>query len=166
MLIRTVAILIFCLHIAQPAAAQGTEVPFGSLQHDASLPIEITADRLDVDQTNNNAIFQGNVVVGQGEMRLSTARLEVEYGAQETPDAGKIVRLFASGGVTFVNGPEAAESETANYSITDQLVTMQGSVVLTQGQNALSSETMVIDLERGTAQLDGRVRTILNTENP
>jgi lipopolysaccharide export system protein LptA len=33
-------------------------------------------------------------------------------------------------------------------------------VLLTQGQNALSSETLHIDLNTGTGQLEGRVQTI------
>jgi lipopolysaccharide export system protein LptA len=37
---------------------------------------------------------------------------------------------------------------------------MTGSVLLTQGQNALSSETLHIDLNTGTGQLEGRVQTI------
>jgi lipopolysaccharide export system protein LptA len=37
---------------------------------------------------------------------------------------------------------------------------MTGDVVLTQGQSALSSERLVIDLATGTGRLDGRVRTV------
>ena len=33
-------------------------------------------------------------------------------------------------------------------------------MLLTQGQNALSSETLIIDLNKGTGQLEGRVKTI------
>jgi lipopolysaccharide export system protein LptA len=37
---------------------------------------------------------------------------------------------------------------------------MEGNVLLTQGQNALSSQTLHIDLNSGTGQLEGRVQTI------
>jgi lipopolysaccharide export system protein LptA len=36
----------------------------------------------------------------------------------------------------------------------------EGSVLLTQGQNALSSERLSIDLASGTGRLEGRVQTI------
>jgi lipopolysaccharide export system protein LptA len=37
---------------------------------------------------------------------------------------------------------------------------MQGDVLLTQGQNALSSQNLRIDLNAGTGVLEGRVETI------
>ena len=38
-----------------------------------------------------------------------------------------------------------------------------GGVILTQGQNALSAERMIVDLNTGKATLEGRVKTILQT---
>jgi lipopolysaccharide export system protein LptA len=63
--------------------------------------------------------------------------------------------------VTLVSGPDAAEAERADYNVDDGEVVMQGNVLLTQGNSALTSERMTVDLEGGTAQMDGRVRTIL-----
>jgi lipopolysaccharide export system protein LptA len=39
-------------------------------------------------------------------------------------------------------------------------VEMEGDVLLTQGQNALSSQRLSIDLNAGTGRLEGRVQTI------
>jgi lipopolysaccharide export system protein LptA len=39
-------------------------------------------------------------------------------------------------------------------------IAMDGNVLLTQGPNALSSQTLNIDLNTGTGQLEGRVQTI------
>ena len=40
---------------------------------------------------------------------------------------------------------------------------MTGDVLLTQGASALTSERMVVNLTTGTAQMAGRVKTILQT---
>jgi lipopolysaccharide export system protein LptA len=40
---------------------------------------------------------------------------------------------------------------------------MTGNVILTQGQSALSSNKMVVDLNTGQATLEGRVKSILQT---
>ena len=40
------------------------------------------------------------------------------------------------------------------------IVEMEGDVLLTQGKNALSSQTLRIDLNAGTGILKGRVQTI------
>ena len=41
---------------------------------------------------------------------------------------------------------------------------MTGNVLLTQGANALSSNNMTVNLTTGTAQMNGRVRTILQND--
>jgi lipopolysaccharide export system protein LptA len=142
------------------AAAQGAQVPFGGLSHDASLPVEITADRLDLDQAAGTAVFLGAVKVGQGALRLAADRLEVFYADDAAAGTGRVNRMVAIGNVTLSNGAEAAESERAVYEVADGTIDMTGSVLLTQGQNALSSETLHIGLNTGTGQLEGRVQTI------
>jgi lipopolysaccharide export system protein LptA len=146
---------------ALPLWAQ-TAVPFGGLEHDASLPVEITADSLEVDQADGAATFVGNVVIGQGSMRLSAGKVRVEYAAGDDA-TGQIEKLTASGGVTLVNVAEAAEAAQAVYTIDSGSITMSGSVILTQGRNALSADRMVVNLNSGQARLDGRVKTILQS---
>jgi len=141
--------------------AQGTQLAFGGLRADPGQPVEVTADALDVDQTDGTAIFTGNVVVGQGEMRLSATKVQVVY---DTESSG-IARLIATGDVVLVNGPDAAEAENADYSIETGVVVMTGNVLLTQGRNALSSEKLTVDLTTGTARMTGRVKTILVSED-
>ncbi len=152
----------FCLTCsATLATAQGTEVAFGTIRQDTSAPVEVTADKLDVDQATGTAIFTGNVVIGQGEMRLSAARVRVVYKSGQTG----IESLEASGGVTLVSGPDAAEAQTADYDIDRGTIEMTGDVLLTQGPSALTADKMVVSLEGGTAQMTGRVKTILQTGN-
>ncbi|SFE50999.1 lipopolysaccharide transport periplasmic protein LptA [Roseivivax sediminis] len=146
---------------AVPAAGQGTSVAFGGMRQDSSLPVEISADNLEVDQSEGTALYTGSVVIGQGEMRLSAPRVLVVYGE----GAGRIQRLEATGGVTLVSGDEAAEAERADYDIDAGTVEMTGSVLLTQGENALTSERMVVDLDSGRAQMAGRVRTVLQPQD-
>lgn len=158
-MIRLISILFFSLVLPLSAHAQGAQVAFGGNQ-DSSAPVEVTADALSVNQKDGTALYTGNVVIVQGEMRLAAPRVLVVYS--ET--AKKIDRLEASGGVTMVSGDEAAEADRADYSLEIGQVVMTGNVLLTQGNNALTSEKMTVDLEEGTAQLTGRVRTVLNQD--
>lgn len=143
--------------------AQGATVAFGGLKHDASLPVEITADELTVDQQTGLAVFIGNVVAGQGEMRLSAARVRVQYAVVNGQATGDIDKLFASGGVTLVNGAEAAEARDAVYAVGAAEIVMTGDVILTQGVNALSGEKLTVDLNTGQGRMTGRVKTIFQT---
>lgn len=148
-----------CALIIVPALAfaQGTNIALGGLNVDPSQPVEISADSLVVDQASGKAEFNGNVVIGQGNLRLSAGRVAVTYLA----DGAGISKLDATGGVTFVTETEAAEADTAVYSLTGKTITMSGNVLLTQGASAISSDKMIIDLQSNSARMDGRVKTIL-----
>jgi lipopolysaccharide export system protein LptA len=158
-----IACLFALLIAAQEAPAQGAQIAFGGLKQDTSLPVEIEADQLAVDQATGIATFSGNVLIGQGEMRISAGKVLVEYASENGNSAGKIARLVATGGVTMVNGGEAAEAQNAEYTIDSGKIVMTGNVILTQGQNALSSGRLVVDLKSGTGVMDGRVKSILKT---
>lgn len=146
--------------IAMPLMAQ-TNINLGGLSADPNAPVEITADTLNVDQDSGTATFTGNVLIGQGDLRLSAGSVEVIYAAE----TGDIARLLARGGVTFVTATEAAEARTADYDLQSGLLTLEGDVLLTQGASALSAGRMVINLTAGTAEMSGRVKTVFQQGN-
>ena len=138
------------------AAAQGASVAFGGLKQDTTLPVEIEADQLDVNQAEATAIFTGNVLASQGDLRLSAPLLRVEY----TPDGKGISRVHASGGVTLATLTEAAEAQEAVYTIASGQVVMTGDVLLTQGSSTIAGQKLVIELKTGTGTMEGRVQTV------
>lgn len=151
------------LLLCQPASvlAQQGGVPFGTAgEHDTGQPVEITSDRLSVDQLANTAVFSGSVVVGQGELRLAADEVEVTYASDET-GGNSIESIRATGNVTVTNGSEAAEGQTAVYRVGDGAIALEGDVVLTQGPNAVSGDRLAINLESGRATMEGRVQTIV-----
>lgn len=139
--------------------AQGTSVAFGTIAQDTSLPVEVSSDELSVDQQTGTAVFTGNVVIGQGDMRLSAQRVLIVY----RDGAEGIAAMEATGGVTLVSGEDAAEAQRADYSIDEGTIVMRGNVLLAQGASALSADVMTIRLRDGTAQMSGNVRTRLQT---
>ncbi len=156
--------LIFAVSVSITPAislAQGAQVAFGSTQQDSDLPVEVTSDNLNVNQNDGTAIFTGNVVIGQGEMRLSAPRVLVVYLA----DQSGIETLNATGGVTIVSGEDAAEASRADYNVQTGLIEMYGDVLLIQGVNALTGDKMFIDTKAGTARVTGRVKTVLQPES-
>ncbi len=134
-----------------------TNVDLGGVTVDTSAAVEVTADSLSVNQDSGRAVFDGNVLVVQGDLRLSAGQVEVIYGT----DTSQIARLVASEGVTFVTADEAAEAEQADYDIAAGLLVLTGNVLLTQGPSAISANQMTINVTDGTASMEGRVRTVL-----
>lgn len=152
---------LLAVSIASMAQAQGTQIALGGLNADPDAPVEITAQSLNVDQDNGTAVFVGDVVIGQGDMRIAAARVQVHYSEA----TGDIAKLMATGGVTLVTGSEAAEAAQAEYDLDAGSLTLSGNVLLTQGSSAISADTMQVDLSDGTAQMQGRVRTVFSQGN-
>ncbi|GIX15782.1 MAG: hypothetical protein KatS3mg118_3741 [Paracoccaceae bacterium] len=149
--------------ILSAAGAAAQQSPFGSFKHDATQPIEITSDRLTVNQTRKVATFAGNVIAGQGTLRLTAAEVQVFYDADPAAadsGTGRIRLMKATGRVFLSNGTEAAEGDWAEYDVARGIITMGGNVLLTQGENAVAGEELWIDLNAGVGEIKGRVRTV------
>jgi lipopolysaccharide export system protein LptA len=127
-------------------------------QHDTSLPIEITADQLEVAQKERVATFTGNVDAVQGEMVLSADQLRVFYygdGQDERPPgtSGSIRRIEAEGNVFLSSPRETAQGKVGVYDVAGNQLTLEGAVVLTQDDNVVKGERLEIDLVSGRSRV-------------
>ena len=88
--------------VAALAHAQAQpQQPVSALKgHNSNAPVDVTADRIEVQDRADRAMFAGNVHVTQAELTLDTQRLTVAYS-----NAGSIQidRLDASGGVVVTS---------------------------------------------------------------
>jgi lipopolysaccharide export system protein LptA len=152
-------ILMLSLTLTLPADAQsGGAIAFKGLPAGAGQPVEITADSLSVSQADAQGTFSGNVLVVQGDLRLSADTLLVSY---LDGDRKKIDKLTATGNVLLSTPTEAAKGAKAVYSLTTRQIDMTGDVLLTQGDSVMSGNSLTVDLASGTGQMNGRVKTIL-----
>jgi len=159
-IIRSILTIAF-VACASALWAQGASIALGSVKFDRTQQVEVTADELSVDQSSGEAVFDGNVLVVQGEVRMSAGKVTVEYAQSEGAPSG-IERLLASGGVTFVTSSDAVEAREATYSVADGTVTLSGDVLLMQGTNAIAGDRLVINLNSGSGRMEGRVRTVFS----
>lgn len=155
---RALYICLIALTFALPAHAQETSVGFGTVSADPDDPVEVTAEKLDVSEQDGTAIFTGDVVIVQGEMRLYAPLVRVIYDDV----SGDVTKMEARNGVTLISGEEAAEGDNADYDVDAGVIVMTGNVLMTQGRNALTSERADIDLNENTAVMKGRVKTVLH----
>lgn len=136
-----------------PSAAQ--EVAFSGLKADPTQPVTVDADNLTVNQGDGSALFTGKVVVVQGDMKLSADRVQVEYAQGQSA----IESLHATGNVILASPTEAARANEALYTIGTGQVVMTGNVLLTQGENTMSGQKLVVNLSTGIGTMGGRVST-------
>ena len=156
--IFTITIFVLSCCFALPTLSQ-TSLSVGGFSSNPDEPIEMTADKLTISQTDGSARFDGNVVIAQGNIKIIASLVVVTY-----LESGGIARLSASGGVTLVTQTESAEAKSADYDLSSHSLVLSGDVLLTQGQSAISADTMNINLTTGAAIIEGRVRTVLSSE--
>ncbi len=133
-------------------AASGQEAGSALKGHDTDSPVDVAADRIEVQDRADRAIFSGSVEVRQGALQLSTQRLTVAYSST---GGIEIERLEASGGVTLRSPSETAQSQFAIYDLDRRLITMIGGVSLRRGPSNVNGGRLVLDLDSGRAVMDG-----------
>ena len=141
--------------LAPPVLAQEATIAFGALEQDTTLPVEVAADQLSVNNADGTATLSGNVVVTQGKMTLSAASMLITYGT----DGKSIDQLTATGGVKVTNLGDAAQGNEAVYFVSTGMIELSGDVLLTQGSSSMSGQKLMINLKDGTGTMSGRVTT-------
>jgi len=124
--------------------------------HDTNAPVNVAADRIEVQDRADRAIFSGNVVATQADMTLRAPHVTLAY----TNTSGiEIKRIDATGGVTVTSPSETARGSVAIYDLESRLITMLGAVTLVHGDSHVTGQRLVIDLNTGRAVMDARGTT-------
>lgn len=120
--------------------------------HDANAPIDVSSQRIEVQDRADRAVFAGDVVVKQAQLTLETQRLAVNY----TSAGGlEINRLDASGGVTVRSPSETARGQFGIYDVDRKIITLIGGVQLERGGSRIAGQRLTIDMNSGRAVVDG-----------
>jgi lipopolysaccharide export system protein LptA len=174
------------------AAAQGPHAAPSPMQSivgdkDKDQPVQIEAGALEVRDKSKTATFSGNVQVVQGVTTMKCQTLVVFYGkevgiaaAATAPDAKpaalpqgaqNIRRIEARGGITVVTKDQNASGDLGVYDLVSKTITLTGNVVVSQGQNVIHGERVVVDTVTGNARVEstnegggttpGRVRALI-----
>lgn len=128
-------------------------------------PVQIDASTLEVRDKDKIATFSGDVRVVQGDTTLRCKSLLVFYDQENNPSnlktaqpgpAGQqqIRKLEAKGGVVVTQKDQTATGELATFEMRTNTVTLTGNVLVTQGQNVLRGERLVVDLTSGVSRVE------------
>ena len=169
---------------AQPAP-QGPANALQGFSQNRDQPVHIEAATLEVRDKQKEATFSGDVRVKQGDTGLRCKSLVVFYEQDgQSGDANKtlqaaspgpggsqrIKRLEARGGVVVTQKDQTATGELGVFDMKSNTVTLTGKpVVMTQGQNVLKGDRVVVDLTSGVSRVEagkngqGRVQMLLES---
>lgn len=115
-------------------------------------PVDYAADRIELQDRQNRVVLSGDVVISQGDLRLTAARTTVSY-----TDAGtlRIQRIDATGGVTVNRGNESARGAAGVYDFNRRVIVLSGGVALRRGTDTLNGGRLTMDLNSGLSSVDG-----------
>ena len=159
-----------------PNAGPASSGPARSLQaENKDAPVQIEAATLEVHDKSKTATFSGNVQVVQGDTTMKCRSLVVFYGqevglgestAQATSattvksplgaprGAQNIRRIEARGAVTVITKDQSASGDLGIYDLKTKTITLSGNVVVSQGQNVIHGERVVVDTVSGNARVE------------
>lgn len=159
---------------SQQPAPPSTRSTTGVLGIGASkAPIAIDADKLQVYDKEQRAVYSGNVVVVQGDTTMKAAHMTVFYErnnqeAQATENAGggpggaQLKRVEAKGDVVITSKDQVAKGDNGILDRENDRMILTGNVSLSQGDNITKGEKLFYNLSTGIATVEGgRVRSLL-----
>ncbi len=135
----------------------------------ASLPLDIEADHVEVLDAEHRIVWRGNVNAVQGDSALRAARIDVYYtgtAADGSSGWGDIDHIEAVENVFYITPEQTARGDRGLYNLDDETITLTGDVVITQGDNTVTTTFFQTDLVSGNSRFgeqgDGqRVRAVL-----
>jgi len=150
-------------------------LPVAALEGDASAPIEVEADRLELDERAGSAVYTGDVDIRQGSLHLTGERVEIQRNA-----AGELSRAIATGERAYIEQQPSPEEpvvrgwgRTIRYHVSERRVELIDRAELHQGGDTFDGGYLEYFLDRrvveARAEAEGveerqRVRMTLQPE--
>src|SRR6266404_1852706 len=172
------------------SAVKGVPNAMQGFSQNRDQPIQIEAASLEMRDKKKEATFAGNVKVVQGDTTMTSKTLVVFYDSSSssatpspanskaaksapmqsaTPGPGgssSIRRLEAKGSVVVTQKDQVVTGETAIFDTKENLITMLGGVVLTQGKNVLRGDRLKVDMATGVSRVEsdsGKVQGVFQS---
>lgn len=152
---------------AAPVRAQSVTAAFADFSGHSKEPVKIEADRLEVRETDQAAVFSGNVVVVQGKSTLRTTKLTIEYTEKAkaaAADGGHGASDAAAAPGTPPATPIAAQAKQGSASARlptssrdIRRLIADGNVIVTSEQQRATGSHGIFDMASNVVTLTGNV---------
>ena len=151
---------------AASAAGKGGQTPSLLPGGDSRQPISIEADKLVYSDKEQKATYSGNVVVIQGDSKLTCSvmvvTLEKGGSAPSAPASGEgeaaassgVRHMDCSGPVSMLSKEQTATADSAAYDKSQNKVWLIGHVALSNDGNVTKGDRLVYDLNSGQATVE------------
>lgn len=159
--IKLLCVLCLLNHSAPILAAEKNSPP----------PIEVEADRVDINAEKGTSIYEGNAIMTHGEMRISGSRMEIF-----TSEEGELSHVIVTGQPARYRDVPPGQSREVRaiagrmeyYASGPERAIFSNRAKLWQGQDSLSAARIFVNLETQAVEAKGkedeRARAILHPQ--
>lgn len=120
----------------------------------------ITSDKLTFDYAQRFALFDGNVVVVDPQMKLYADKMTVVFSA-----SNRISEIKAEGKVYIVQDDKRARSEVAQYNVDQGIIVMTGKPQVTRGEDILTGDKITFWRNENKMLVEPRARLVINPQD-
>lgn len=169
---------------SRPGLEAVQQTMLGSFKSDPNAPMHVEANSLELQETGNKAVFTGNVIAKQGDLRLQTSELTAFYSGQpglglaragDDPGAkakgqgqGQVVRLQARHKVIITSkDQQSATSEWADFDVKANTAVLGGGVTVSkrtddpQKSDVTRGDRLKINLTTGVYHIESDAQAIV-----
>ena len=127
-------------------------------------PVEVTSDRLEIDDVAQTIVFAGNAIATQDDVTIYGDRLTVKY----TGEKREIEQVTVEGTVRIVQGTRVATGAKAILFHAEERIVLTGSPKVSDGNNSVQGQEITIYLNNQrsvvTGGADGRVNAVFTPQ--
>ena len=131
-------IVFICIFLLLPL----TSLAAPELSSENRGPVEVTSDRLEVDDLAQTLVFIGNAVATQDDVTIHGDRLTVKY----TGEKREIEQVVAEGAVRILQGTRVAVGERAVLYHLEERIVLTGSPEVRDGDNFVKGQEITVYL--------------------
>ncbi len=149
------AFLAVALGVPHAPATAATADLFNGFQAKSKDPIQVDAGVLEISEKGKQriSVFKGNVVVRRGQTTLKADKITL-YSDLKSSSPDGFTRIEATGGVFVSSDTQTVTGETATVDMKTHTITVDGGVVLSQGDNVITGSRLLVNLVTGQARIE------------
>ncbi len=110
--------------------------------------IKISSDELAIEEKSSKAIFSGNVLIVQPNLKMWAKKLIVYYGEDGPSD---IESLEAIGDIKIEQPEQTATADRGIYDPKTKILKLFGNVSVTNDSGTITGPELIVDIAKGTS---------------
>lgn len=120
----------------------------------------ITSDKLTFDYQKRFALFEGNVVVVDPQMKLYADKMTVLFTATNS-----VSEIKAEGRVYIAQDDKQARSDTGVYNVEQGVIILTGKPQVTRGKDILSGDRITFWRDQNKMLVEPRARLVIHPQD-